>query len=489
MNDWPADPRLDAELRMLVHGELAAARTDGVGFSRRHVSHRGWERAAAVGLAAVAVIAIVATLALRGVGHGGIAGASGAAGSPGASGQASPTAAGASPTASATSSGSPASSSLPGATPTPAIHGAGSFTPTGPMTTSDSGEAVLLLDGRVLIVGNSATSPELYDPKTGKFTSTGPAPRDGNFGTATRLADGRVLFAGGYDGTSTIATALIYDPDTGKFTDTGPMTISRLGQTATLLNDGRVLIAGGETYTSAAVTTPIAVAMDYRPAAGPGNHPPAMTGPDMLKTAEIYDPTTSKFTRTGSMTTGRDAAGAAILPDGRVLIAGGGNEGSAAVRTAEIYNPKTGKFSATGSMAGVRYAFNTTVLRDGRVLISAGNDGNGPVFRLEIYNPKTARFTAAGSTGNQGFFLSALLANGRVLLVGGFDQTAGKISGYMVACQIFDPTTGKLSPAASMSSSHLAGSATTLGDGTVLVAGGVGGGDPGPVGTAELYRP
>jgi hypothetical protein len=312
---------------------------------------------------------------------------------------------------------------------------------------------------------------------------------DGNFATATRLADGRVLFVGGNNNTTTFASAQIYDPATGKFSPTGSLIAGRMGHTATLLADGRVLIAGGSTFNYAAM--PIALAMAYQPGTGGRNtiQQKTMTGPDMLASAELYDPNTGKFSATGSMATGRDSASATLLADGRVLIAGGGNEGNAAVASAELYDPQTGTFSPTGSLLVGLYGQSATLLPDGRVLLFGGTDGNQPLNSVEAYDPKTGVFSAAGSAQGSGSLgASALLHDGRVLFVGGFDISAGK-SGYLATCEIYDPATGKFSPTASMASARLAGSATTLLDGRVLVAGGVGAGDPGNLTSAELYQP
>jgi hypothetical protein len=310
---------------------------------------------------------------------------------------------------------------------------------------------------------------------------------DGNFGTATRLADGRVLFVGGNNNTTTFASAALYDPTAGKFSPTGSLIAGRMGHTATLLADGRVLIAGGSTFNYAAM----AMTMAYHPGTGGGSTiQKTMTGPAMLASAELYDPATGKFSATGSMTVGRASHTATLLADGRVLMAGGGNEGSAAGASAEIYDPKTGKFSRTGSMLVAQYGQNATLLPDGRVLISAGNDGNGPVYSLETYDPTTGRFSAAGSMATtHGSSAATLLADGRVLMVGGYDISAPKDSGFLATCELFDPATGKLSPTGSMNTGRLAGSVTRLLDGRVLVAGGVGSGGPMNLSSAELYQP
>jgi hypothetical protein len=175
-----------------------------------------------------------------------------------------------------------------------------------------SGAVTLLQDGHVLVAGglgsNSGptnyTAAELYDPTTGKFTSTGSLTQ-GRYGhAATTLSDGRVLISGGRDASNNaMATAELYDSVTGKFSPTASMTIARSEHTATLLGNGRVLITGG--------------------------------GPD--GPAELYDPTAGSFTTTGSLTDYRYAATATLLKDGRVLVAGGLVVPGQDVVSAELY--------------------------------------------------------------------------------------------------------------------------------------------------------
>ena len=156
--------------------------------------------------------------------------------------------------------------------PTPVPELAPGFAWTGSMSTDDGGplgeSATLLGDGRVLFAGGCSTAAELYDPATGTFTPTGDmtAVRAGS--AAALLLDGRVLFTGGYNcapaGQDGVwASAELYDPATGTFSPTGSMGTPREFQTATRLADGRVLIAGGYTAASPSAGTGITLA-SYR---------------------------------------------------------------------------------------------------------------------------------------------------------------------------------------------------------------------------------
>src|SRR5664280_2529205 len=130
---------------------------------------------------------------------------------------------------------------------------------------------------------------------------------------------------------------------------------------------------------------------------------------------------TAGFSSTGSMTAARDAHTAALLSDGRVLIAGS-YDGSTYLASAELYDPKTGSFSPTGSTATPRAEHTATLLPDGRVLIAGGTaDGSTVLASAELYDSKTGTFSPTSSmTAARGGHTATLLPDGRVLIIGGY---------------------------------------------------------------------
>jgi Kelch motif. len=212
-----------------------------------------------------------------------------------------------------------------------------------------------------------------------------------------------------------------------------------------------------------------------------------------LASGSIYDPITRTFSLTGNMADARGLLTSTTLQDGRVLMAGGGvvNWTAAAgvpfLTTAELFDPATGTFTTTGSMSTAREGHTATLLLDGRVLIAGGtNVINNALTSAEIYDPKTGKFSPTGSMFSpRAFHAAALLEDGRVLITGGTTGTWDSGAGATSA-EVFNPKTGAFSATGSMTIGRAWHTATLLLDGRVLLTGGTTSSNQN---AAELYDP
>ena len=269
--------------------------------------------------------------------------------------------------------------------------------------------ATLLRNGKVLVAGGNSgplspttNTAELYDPATGIWSATGNLNTTRSWHSAVMLQDGKVLIAGGWDGDSLLQTAEIYDPDTGTWTLTSKLKAARYGQTATLLNDGRALIAGGSDDADLAST---------------------------LASAELYDPATETWSITGSLNIPRIFQTATLLPNGKVLVAGGYNWPPTSLDSAELYDSANGTWSVTGTLIAARDGQTATLLPNGNVLLAGGvdwnEDGNHAFHPLalssaESFDPTTETWsTTADLNFARDSHTATLLPNGKVLVAGG----------------------------------------------------------------------
>jgi len=231
------------------------------------------------------------------------------------------------------------------------------------------------------------------------------------------------------------------------------MHVARSGHTATLLQNGQVLILGG------------------------GD-----------SSAELFDPATGTFLRTGNPLTDPTDASVTLLADGRVLVAGGLGPTPPAegqrlppLKTAEIYDPATGTFSATGDMLDVRWKHTATLLKDGRVLITGGN-GSGfcSIGASELFDPGTGTFSAAGSLISERGLVNhtaTLLNGGDVLVTGGSNGCAPDAADDPpwdpLFAELYQPSAGNFYTDGVMSTTRINHLAIHLDNDKVLVLGGI----------------
>ncbi|MEX2135928.1 MAG: kelch repeat-containing protein [Chloroflexota bacterium] len=244
------------------------------------------------------------------------------------------------------------------------------------------------------------------------------------------------------------------------WTATGAMLEARTSYTATPLLDGTVLVAGG-------------VGADTSDFFA-----------NILASAELYDPSTGQWTATGAMLGVRTGHTATLLPDGKVLVVGGGSSSDGdggPLSSAELYDPATGSWTATGSTIGAGPGRTATLLNNGEVLVTGGSQGNfEPVAFAELYDPSTGSWSATADMveARSGHTATRLL-DGKVLVTGSGTELA--------PAELYDPNTGQWTATGSMGGIFIGHTATLLLDGKVLVAGGMAG--TGALASAELYDP
>lgn len=377
--------------------------------------------------------------------------------------------------------------------------------------------ATLLTDGRVLVAGGingtaAIKSAELYEPNINRWRRVGDLVTARRLHTATLLPDNTVLVAGGLSGGTVLGSAENYNPATSLWTAAGSFN-ARRSHTATLLPNGRVLALGGKgtdsnsqssaevynytnrTWSNALLGPPNPANQVFVLTEARSDHTATIlpnaqvlivgglgASNAVLTSAELYEYATPTWSVTKNfagavtqMNATRAAHTATLLPNGKVLVAGGQSMTGTtfvSLSSAEIYDPETGQWTATGSLITGRYNHTATLLPNGKVLIVGGNTTGQALDTAELYDPATGFFTAQPTGVARYNHTATLLQNGSVLVVGGIGTSGARVTNV----QIYNPnegTNGTWSSTANLSPGRSGHTATLLPNGTVLVFGGL----------------
>jgi galactose oxidase-like protein/Kelch motif protein len=365
---------------------------------------------------------------------------------------------------------------------------------------------ILVLDA-LLAIGLASTAIPAF-AQSGTWKKTGNMKNALTAPPATLLQNGLVLVAGGDDSNGLVASAELYNPANGQWTATGSMNTAGV---LTPLQNAQVLLTGADTElynpstgvwaaTGNMSTARYAYTQTLLPngkvlVAG-GQEKSCVNAPcPDLSSTELYDPSNRTWTPTGSMNTARSGHTATLLANGLVLVAGGYN-GTSALGSTELYNPGTGQWTATGSMNTARARQYAVLLANGQPLVLFGsNSGTALVTSTELYDPATDKWTVNGSTGAtaQFGFSVTLLNTGKVLIAGG-DTCHYPRPGCpsVTTAELYDPSVGASTFTGSMNVARSGHLALLLPNGQVLVAGGETQNNVGKfsmTNTAELYTP
>jgi N-acetylneuraminic acid mutarotase len=342
----------------------------------------------------------------------------------------------------------------------------GQWALTGSMLSGTGGinPLIKLPNDKVIAIGNQNNNgggiSQLYDSSTAQWTQTGSillTPRSQY--NPVLLDNGKVLIAGGEPGGGGVYfESELYDFTTETWSTAGNLNQARSSAPLIKLHDGRVLIISGDTH-----------------------------GSGWLNSSELYNPSTDHWELSGNLEVpiqDNEGGNAVLLDDGRVLKVGatGGFSSTVTSTVAEVYNPSTGTWSRTGDLLIDRYSTKLLKLQNGKVIMISGSQWTNLVAECEIYDPETGQWSQAAPLNfARQAHQAILLPDGRVLVAGGISATGGTV----LESEIYDPGTNIWTVDAPLNVGRNGGRMVLLTNNDVLMAGGFT--ESGATTTAEVY--
>ena len=194
---------------------------------------------------------------------------------------------------------------------------------------------------------------------------------------------------------------------------------------------------------------------------------------NVLATVEIFQPD-GTVSSGPPMGTPRYGHSAVLLGNGHLLVAGGHTTGGAVLKTAEIFDPSSNTWTSISSlMTDARADFTMSALSSGDALVIGGNNGSGPVGSIDRFSVSAGTFSPqAALSVPRKLHAASVLRDGRIVVTGGIGVGQGAASIPVSLTEIYDPDTNTVTAGPSLNVARFGHSSTTLVDNTVLIAGG-----------------
>ncbi|MBK8214825.1 MAG: hypothetical protein IPK71_13885 [Myxococcales bacterium] len=321
--------------------------------------------------------------------------------------------------------------------------------------------ATRLPNGHVLVAGGyddvarrDTASAELYDPASGTFAATEPMSIPRRSATAVDLVGGSVAVIGGELGLgppTVLASTERYDPTTGRWSAGTTLAIGRSGPTVTRLRTGEVIVVGGLRYDAAGAS---------------------VTDVDRC-TADLLGCRMSR-----ALPEPRAAHGASLLSDGRVLVTGGGarvfESAQSLYATSTIYDPTSETWSDGPPLPAPRFGHVAVTGANGQVLLVGGAlapQGESIASDVLALDAGTTRFVVSGRLTTPRWLHSATsLPSGKVLVTG--SAVLGYQLGSATSAELFDPSTGTSREVGTLHRTYFGAHALLPNDQVLVVGGG-----------------